>query len=1294
MEDSVDHASPDQTVQSPSLALLERLQQLRKWQEEQREALMQTHSSSFFNVSTDSFNHSKSTGNQSFGSGSLRDTPDSQLSKSSGSRFSHQHESCQKGGHNTPTQRISSLRAQVHSDQATWSAAQRQDDSVSGVSDLHQIVDHNQKDNAGFGNMDYQGDKFKYAKEKTHEKLSKAPLVRPVLLTARSVENQPITSQGKTFEDILEENMAKEGFQGNGECRMKPKKPFLKKRSGLSQYEGKGNVDTKGAEPPTSVLRYDIEELPTEPVQMKPKQRYLRKGEGTARFRMAPLRLKKQKVIQVHGDNGTKNPIPQKHQEDALTNPRPSTNARAGNQGTVSRSSLAHTYPSKISNRPISRLQLKAIPKTTGVTEVPVGDWSPVSEKGINESQISEGESHDVDKIKGRKDRFVPSVLKQLEDDKQRRKEQEELSAFEKLEELAADSSFSSNSSTVWQLLQRGQRSASSTPLRSPPPFTPQATPITKVSNQQQGSSVASNLLQKLIQAGVTTEEEKQSRNQQNEIHDQLKPVLSVKHQQQHRQDQLPQQLLNVSTVLEQLRAIVRLEETVNISVSEDDIQTLIESFVKPNISSPLDSATRFLHGVQQPIDNRTSTPAQPAGVTPSSGPRVHFRSEGVEVLEYEPSDTEAEDTLTDAPSIAEDDTDLVTTSDLEALALLTTHKSNRNKSPSDTQERHSADEDDSSTNTLIDERSASFSPQNKVQPLMLQFSPPPQRPHHSASNYIWSIFGRDRDSGKDVNKDKIPCQNRTDRELPHSKHKNQQDVKSAQNIQENPAQEVESQQGQSLKKDEKCLNDEIESHKALLLAKICELEKETDAFKKETLKLKNLQQSLQKEKRLLGEEKEKLVANLEKERINFQKYVDKERNSLWKEKQELQRAAPSISMVQEKSLEIVYLKEKMHDLEEELQKKESLQQFAVKKFNDRIKALEQENKQLREKNSLLQMLEKENLDLKHRLDRTKLSKKPALRDMQNKNQIKTSKIKKKTVTIDSINRSLSKNLTEAPLKSVTCHIEPTTKETKMQYNPLSERDENQDLVRNDGRYQAQIPDKITRDGAAEQVQDAGLIKESIVLQEDLSVVDMPKEAKLTPVSGKSFSADDKISEYTEVHRSDGITEVTYANGNKKFIYPNGSIVVSYYNGDRKEVHNDRTIYIYGTDHTSHTTYNDGKEILEFPSGQKETRLPDGSSEIVFADNSRKTISKDGTETCTMKDGTVVRTSPDGTKVFEFANGQREIHTNKEKRREYPDGTVKILHPDGRTETRYKTGRVRIKDSRGNIISDTHQGVP
>lgn len=1292
MEDSLEHASPNQKVQSPSLALLERLQQLRKWQEEQREALMRTQSSSSFEVSTDSFNHSKSTSHLSSGSGSHRDTPESQPSKSSGGRCSQQrHESHQKVDQNTPTQRASSFKAQgVHSDQGNLAAAQRRDDSASGVSDPCQkssFLDLEQKNSADVETMNYHGDEYYVAQRQTYNMPNKAPLVRPILHTAASLEEQTVINRGRTFEDILEENMAKEGFQGHSEWDLKPKKQFLKKRSGLSHFEGKGNVDTRPADPPASVLRCNIEE----PVPVKPKQRYLRKGEGTARFRMAPLRLKKQKEIHAPRDSDTRRTIPQKSQEEAIRKMKPATSVRADSPGTFSHNKLSSTYPSKISNRPINRLQLKDVPKSTGVTE-----WSHGSEEGVRNSQISESKGHDLERVKGFKNDSAPSVLKQLEEDKKRRKEQEELSAFERLEELAADSSFSSNSSTVWQLLQRGQRSASSTPLRSPPPFTPQETPITKVGNQQQGSCVASNLLQRLFQAGVIPEVE----NQQNSPHQQSQPVQEIKQQQQQQvQNQLPQQLLSVSAVLEQLRAIVRLEETGNLSVSQDDVQTLIESFIKPSIPSPLDSATHFAHGVQQPIDNRTSTPAQRASVTPSSGPRVHFRSEGVEVLEYEPSDTEAEDSLTDAPSIAEDDTDLVTTSDLEALTLLAMKKSNQNKPPSlretsEAKDRHSADEGDSSTSTLIDERCGPAStPENKVQPLMLEFSPPPQRPHHSASNYIWSIFRKDSDTNKNMNKDKISHQNRKDGEL-HSKHKNELKAESTQSMKQNPVMEaMESQQVHSQKKDEKCLSDELDSHKALLLAKMCELEKETQAFKKETLKLKSLQQSLQNEKVLLAEEREKLVVNLEKEKINFQKYVDRERNNLWKEKQELQRAAPSISMVQEKSLEIVYLKEQMQDLEEELQKKDSLNQFAIKRLNDRIKALEQENKQLKEKNSFLQMLEKENLDLRHRLDRTKLSKKPALRDVQNKTQT-TSKMKKKTVTIDSINRSLSKNLIEAPLKSVTSHKETVTKEDKTHNNPLKENEkEQQNYVRNDAIYQVQISDEITREGTSEP-QDTDLNKESSVLQEDISVVNMFKETKSIPVAGKLVSADDKVSEYTELHRSDGTTEVTYANGNKKLIYPNGSIVVSYYNGDRKEVHSDRTIYIYGTDHTSHTTYNDGKEHLEFPSGQKETRFPDGSSEIVFADNSRKMISKDGTETCTMKDGTVVRTNPDGTKVFEFPNGQREIHTNKEKRREYPDGTVKILHPDGHTETRYKTGRVRIKDSRGNVISDTHQGVP
>lgn len=40
-------------------------------------------------------------------------------------------------------------------------------------------------------------------------------------------------------------------------------------------------------------------------------------------------------------------------------------------------------------------------------------------------------------------------------------------------------------------------------------------------------------------------------------------------------------------------------------------------------------------------------------------------------------------------------------------------------------------------------------------------------------------------------------------------------------------------------------------------------------------------------------------------------------------------------------------------------------------------------------------------------------------------------------------------------------------------------------------------------------------------------------------------------------------------------------------------------------------------------------------------------------------------------------------------RREYPDGTVKTVYDDGRSETRYGNGRIRVKDSAGNVITDT-----
>ncbi|XP_078503020.1 uncharacterized protein LOC144761595 isoform X2 [Lissotriton helveticus] len=171
---------------------------------------------------------------------------------------------------------------------------------------------------------------------------------------------------------------------------------------------------------------------------------------------------------------------------------------------------------------------------------------------------------------------------------------------------------------------------------------------------------------------------------------------------------------------------------------------------------------------------------------------------------------------------------------------------------------------------------------------------------------------------------------------------------------------------------------------------------------------------------------------------------------------------------------------------------------------------------------------------------------------------------------------------------------------------------------------------------------------------------------------------------------SDGRRLITFRNGTRKEISADGkSIMVTFFNGDMKKILPDqRVVYYYADAQTTHTTYPNGLEVLQFPNNQIEKHHTDGTKEIIFPDRTVKHLFEDGREETTFPDGTVVKVEKNGNKTVVFSNGQKEIHTTQFKRREYPDGTIKTVYSNGRQETKYSSGRVRIKDRDGNIILD------
>ncbi|XP_004446761.3 centromere protein J [Dasypus novemcinctus] len=185
-----------------------------------------------------------------------------------------------------------------------------------------------------------------------------------------------------------------------------------------------------------------------------------------------------------------------------------------------------------------------------------------------------------------------------------------------------------------------------------------------------------------------------------------------------------------------------------------------------------------------------------------------------------------------------------------------------------------------------------------------------------------------------------------------------------------------------------------------------------------------------------------------------------------------------------------------------------------------------------------------------------------------------------------------------------------------------------------------------------------------------------------------------------EISHPDGKVERVFKNGSHVILFPNGTrkevsadgktITVTFFNGDVKQIMPDeRVIYYYAAAQTTHTTYPEGLEVLHFSSGQIEKHFPDGRKEITFPDQTIKNLFADGQEESIFPDGTVVRVQCGGNKIIEFNNGQRELHTAQFKRREYPDGTVKTVYTNGHQETKYTSGRIRVKDKDGNVLMDT-----
>ncbi|KAM9319836.1 centrosomal P4.1-associated protein [Gastrophryne carolinensis] len=452
-----------------------------------------------------------------------------------------------------------------------------------------------------------------------------------------------------------------------------------------------------------------------------------------------------------------------------------------------------------------------------------------------------------------------------------------------------------------------------------------------------------------------------------------------------------------------------------------------------------------------------------------------------------------------------------------------------------------------------------------------------------------------------------------------------------------------------------------------LLKEKLVELETEIERFKMENASLARLREDKEKTMQALRKEVCDFEEQKVKELARIEEYKKEEIRKLQKERKVFEKYASAARAIPDKKEreEIQNLKQQIKALQEELKKKETKWSTNHVRLRNQIETLTKENAELREEIKFMEKL---------RLDTWK----------------KTEAAESKKKTSDGPTTLVKRSESMSPLHMLKQRrISAPTPEPEKMVKVLRSQSPVKGLSSRSFK-QTSLGDSSNSEPTRLRIAEPAANTTSQVTD----------KMAYTDTKSESFPIKSGEDIQGEVTYPDGKTERILKNGCHVILFPNGtrkevtadgkSTTVTFFNGDVKQVMADqRVIYYYADAQTTHTTYPDGLEILQFSNGQIEKHFPDGKKEITFPDQTIKNLYPDGKEESLFPDGTIITSHPDGTKVIEFDNGQRELHTPQFKRREYPDGTVKTVYTNGQQETKYASGRIRVKDKDGNVIMDT-----
>ncbi|KAK7169138.1 hypothetical protein R3I93_005208 [Phoxinus phoxinus] len=438
-----------------------------------------------------------------------------------------------------------------------------------------------------------------------------------------------------------------------------------------------------------------------------------------------------------------------------------------------------------------------------------------------------------------------------------------------------------------------------------------------------------------------------------------------------------------------------------------------------------------------------------------------------------------------------------------------------------------------------------------------------------------------------------------------------------------------------------------------LLRERLVELETEIERFKSENVSLVKLKQENQETRDNLKKDRAEFEKKRMEEIAKWEEFKREENKKLQREKKLFEKHAATVRARPDKQErdEIQALKQQLNVLQEDLRKREARWSNTQSRLRQQVDTLSAENASLR--------------DQVRTLEKLRLSVWKSAEKEKEKGRFSASSIRVGTGSKSTDSRSPS-------LSAKSNSSRKGSPETQIPLTDSAFFPEQMKEGISFKREHSPVGTQCT-DGLVMRNHDAPLIN--------------------TAVIGQSEEEQEEITQSDKIEKvlPDGGRLVVFPNGTRKELSADGQTVkVMFFNGDVKHTTPDqRVIYYYAEAQTTHITYPDGMEVLQFPNNQTEKHFPDGRKEITFPDQTVKTLYPDGREESVLTDGTIIQLNPDGSKVIQFNTGQREIHTLDFKRREYPDGTVKTVYSDGRQETQYPTGRVRLKDAQGHVIMDT-----